>query len=83
MSFVIHPLNSVTPAYSPGTAWVESGTNRGRDVAALGFDDARSRWRSLASVDAADLAADGRLDAVLDERVQEAYGERFGVLKTA
>lgn len=49
---------------------------------ALGFDDSLERWRHLASVDAVDLAAaDSRLDAVLDEWVQDNYGERFEVLK--
>jgi hypothetical protein len=51
---------------------------------ALGFDESRGRWQRLASVTAADLAAaDSRLDDVLDKWVQDQYGARFDVLRTA
>lgn len=50
---------------------------------ALGFDDSRDQWRKLASAGTADLAAaDERLDGVLDEWVQDRYGDQFEVLKT-
>lgn len=49
---------------------------------ALGFDEARSQWQRIASVEATDLAAaDNRLNAVLDEWVKENYGGRFELLE--
>lgn len=49
---------------------------------ALAFDDVLEQWKHLALTDASNLeTADSRLDAVLDECVQEWYSERFEVLK--
>ncbi|MFB6169647.1 MAG: hypothetical protein ABEJ06_00725 [Haloarculaceae archaeon] len=54
----------------------------GETAHALGFDDEREQWNRLLSVDAGDLAAaDRQLDTVLDEWVQEQYGDEFEVLK--
>jgi hypothetical protein len=51
---------------------------------AIGFSKAKQQWQQLTSVDADDLAAaDSQLDTVLDEWVQDNYGTRFDVLKTA
>jgi len=50
---------------------------------ALGFDDDLELWQHLATVDASDLnAADEQLDAVLDDWVQDNYGEQFDLLKS-
>lgn len=54
----------------------------GETAHALGYDDQKAEWQHLAISDGTKLAAaDRRLDAVLDDWVQDIYGDQFQVLK--
>jgi hypothetical protein len=49
---------------------------------ALGFDESREEWREVAAVGVGDVnAADRRLDAALDDWVDDSYGGHVDILE--